>query len=45
LRSLWTQFSLNAIPASFLVDRDGNLVKVGLRGPQVAETVGQLLNN
>jgi S1-C subfamily serine protease/peroxiredoxin len=42
-RSAWTQFSLNAVPATFLLDREGKLVKVGVRGEALGPAIAELL--
>jgi thiol-disulfide isomerase/thioredoxin len=40
---LGRKYGINAIPATFLVDRDGNLAKIGARGPTLEPAVAELL--
>jgi hypothetical protein len=36
-------YGIQAIPATFLLDRDGKIVAKGLRGPALVAKIGELL--
>ena len=40
---LGRQYGIDAIPATFLVNREGNLAKIGVRGPTLESAVAELL--
>lgn len=40
---LGQKYGINSIPATFLIDREGNLQKIGVRGPTLETAVAELL--
>ena len=38
-------YNIRAIPASFIIDKDGRIIQKNLRGPQLAAKISELLSN